>query len=195
MTCIPWPLAPFFIFRANKPNYWWSKRELSSTSPLVNTSLAFHREMSFDFRSGFLKTQWHPSHCLKFKSYLNLEKKESREVFKASHDEIILDKNVINASVAYKDIFEGVYFPAISLYKCCMVSNKFELWFKYPPTSHSPSCEWHDWGVVVEHSLDDVLRHMGTEVDVRQISLKLWLGSSFFSNIAFLGKNAEYIFF
>lgn len=35
--------------------------------------------------------------------------------------QIIFYKNGVNQGVAYKDIFEGVYFPAISLYKSCTV--------------------------------------------------------------------------
>lgn len=35
--------------------------------------------------------------------------------------QIIFYKNGVNQGVAYRDIFEGVYFPAISLYKSCTV--------------------------------------------------------------------------
>lgn len=60
--------------------------------------------------------------------------------------------------------FERIYFPAISLHKCYMVFINFKLCFKYPPTCYLPLTRL---GAVVEHSLDDVFYHMGTDVDCR----------------------------
>lgn len=47
--------------------------------------------------------------------------KKKTEVKPWSLFQIIFYKNGVNQGVAYRDIFEGVYFPAISLYKSCTV--------------------------------------------------------------------------
>lgn len=36
---------------------------------------------------------------------------------------MIFFKNGVSQGVAYEDLFEGLYFPAISLYKSCTVSH------------------------------------------------------------------------
>ncbi|KAK2510030.1 hypothetical protein MC885_021170 [Smutsia gigantea] len=84
-------------------------------------------------------------------------------------DKIIFYKNGVNQGVAYKDIFEGVYFPAISLYKSCTVSINFGPCFKCPPKdlAYRPMSDM-GWGAVVEHTLADVLYHVETEVDGRR---------------------------
>lgn len=38
---------------------------------------------------------------------------------------MIFFKNGVSQGVAYEDLFEGLYFPAISLYKSCTVSHMF----------------------------------------------------------------------
>lgn len=38
--------------------------------------------------------------------------------------QIIFYKNGASQGVAYKDVYEGVYFPAVSLYKGCTVCTK-----------------------------------------------------------------------
>ncbi|ELK28859.1 Set1/Ash2 histone methyltransferase complex subunit ASH2 [Myotis davidii] len=91
---------------------------------------------------------------IKFKSYLYFEEKDfvdkaEKSLKQTPHSEIIFYKNGVNQGVAYKDIFEGVYFPAISLYKSCTMSDM-------------------GWGAVVEHTLADVLYHVETEVDGRR---------------------------
>ncbi|KAH0623182.1 hypothetical protein JD844_031222 [Phrynosoma platyrhinos] len=83
--------------------------------------------------------------------------------------QIIFYKNGASQGVAYKDIFEGVYFPAVSLYKGCTVSINFGPYFKYPPRdiSYRPISDM-GWVAVVEHTLADVLYHVETEVDGRR---------------------------
>ncbi|KAB0396090.1 hypothetical protein E2I00_003676, partial [Balaenoptera physalus] len=119
---------------------------------------------------------------IKFKSYLYFEEKDfvdkaEKSLKQTPHSEIIFYKNGVNQGVAYKDIFEGVYFPAISLYKSCTVSINFGPCFKYPPKDlmYRPMSDM-GWGAVVEHTLADVLYHVETEVDGRR-------------NTDFLGNN------
>ncbi|ERE89633.1 set1/Ash2 histone methyltransferase complex subunit ASH2 [Cricetulus griseus] len=111
---------------------------------------------------------------IKFKSYLYFEEKDfvdkaEKSLKQTPHSEIIFYKNGVNQGVAYKDIFEGVYFPAISLYKSCTVSINFGPSFKYPPKdlTYHPMSDM-GWGAVVEHTLADVLYHVETEVDGRR---------------------------
>lgn len=111
---------------------------------------------------------------IKFKSYLYFEEKDfvdkaEKSLKQTPHSEIIFYKNGVNQGVAYKDIFEGVYFPAISLYKSCTVSINFGPSFKYPPkdVTYHPMSDM-GWGAVVEHTLADVLYHVETEVDGRR---------------------------
>ncbi|XP_014440554.1 set1/Ash2 histone methyltransferase complex subunit ASH2 isoform X2 [Tupaia chinensis] len=111
---------------------------------------------------------------IKFKSYLYFEEKDfvdkaEKSLKQTPHSEIVFYKNGVNQGVAYKDIFEGVYFPAISLYKSCTVSINFGPCFKYPPKdlAYRPMSDM-GWGAVVEHTLADVLYHVETEVDGRR---------------------------
>lgn len=67
--------------------------------------------------------------------------KAKKSLQQTSHSEIIFYKSGVNAGVAYKDISERLYFPAISLYKRCVVPMNFDLCFKDPSTSHLPSSE------------------------------------------------------
>lgn len=54
--------------------------------------------------------------------------------------QIIFFKNGVSQGVAFKDIFEGVYFPAISLYKGCTVGNILSNIL--PKSSHSFINAW-----------------------------------------------------
>uniref|UniRef100_A0A8C5K9Z9 Set1/Ash2 histone methyltransferase complex subunit ASH2 pseudogene n=1 Tax=Jaculus jaculus TaxID=51337 RepID=A0A8C5K9Z9_JACJA len=105
---------------------------------------------------------------IKFKSYLYFEEKDfvdkaENSLKQTPHSEIIFYKNGVNQGMAYKDIFEGVYFPAISLYKSYRVSINFGPCFKYPPKDLT----YHPMSDMVEHTLADVLYHVETDVDGR----------------------------
>ncbi|XP_070621236.1 set1/Ash2 histone methyltransferase complex subunit ASH2 [Erythrolamprus reginae] len=111
---------------------------------------------------------------IKFKSYLYFEEKDfvdkaEKSLKQALESQIIFYKNGASQGVAYRDIFEGVYFPAVSLYKGCTVSINFGPYFKYPPRdiSYRPVSDM-GWVAVVEHTLADVLYHVETEVDGRR---------------------------
>ncbi|XP_068130705.1 set1/Ash2 histone methyltransferase complex subunit ASH2 [Hyperolius riggenbachi] len=111
---------------------------------------------------------------IKFKSYLYFEEKDlvdkaEKNLKQTPTSEIVFYKNGVNQGVAYKDVFEGVYYPAISLYKGCTVSINFGPHFKYPPkdVSFRPMNDMACMAVV-EHTLADVLYHVETEVDGRK---------------------------
>uniref|UniRef100_A0A8C1WWQ6 Set1/Ash2 histone methyltransferase complex subunit ASH2 n=2 Tax=Cyprinus carpio TaxID=7962 RepID=A0A8C1WWQ6_CYPCA len=111
---------------------------------------------------------------IKFKSYLYFEEKDyvdkaEKSLKPTSSSRIIFFKNGVNQGVAYEDLFEGMYYPAISLYKSCTVSVNFGPHFKYPPKDikYQPISDM-GWGAVIEHSLADLLYHVETDVDGRR---------------------------
>uniref|UniRef100_A0A8C1WHZ6 Ash2 like, histone lysine methyltransferase complex subunit n=1 Tax=Cyprinus carpio TaxID=7962 RepID=A0A8C1WHZ6_CYPCA len=111
---------------------------------------------------------------IKFKSYLYFEEKDyvdkaEKSLKPTSPSRMIFFKNGVNQGVAYEDLFEGMYYPAISLYKSCTVSVNFGPHFKYPPKDikYQPMSDM-GWGAVTEHTLADLLYHVETEVDGRR---------------------------
>uniref|UniRef100_A0A5F9C3X5 B30.2/SPRY domain-containing protein n=1 Tax=Oryctolagus cuniculus TaxID=9986 RepID=A0A5F9C3X5_RABIT len=163
---------------------WWSKK-----------GTKFHQSIGKHYSSGYgqgdvlgfyinlpedretaksLPDTYKDKALIKFKSFLYFEEKDfvgkaEKCLKQTPHSEIIFYKNAANQGVAYKDIFEGIYFPAISLYKSCTVSINFGPCFKYPPKDLScrPLSDM-GWGAVVEHTPADVLHPMETEVDSRR---------------------------
>ncbi|KAI1882567.1 hypothetical protein AGOR_G00252080 [Albula goreensis] len=111
---------------------------------------------------------------IKFKSYLYFEEKDyadkAEKSLKAmSPSRIIFYKNGVSQGVAFEDLFEGMYFPAISLYRGCTVSANFGPHFKYPPkdVECQPLSDMGA-GAVIEHTMADILYHVETEVDGRR---------------------------
>uniref|UniRef100_A0A672I967 Set1/Ash2 histone methyltransferase complex subunit ASH2 n=1 Tax=Salarias fasciatus TaxID=181472 RepID=A0A672I967_SALFA len=111
---------------------------------------------------------------IKFKSYLYFEEKDyvdkaekslNLSIFYLFCFQMIFYKNGLNQGVAYENLFEGLYFPAISLYKSCTVR-------RHPPRLrlclHLSSMSDMGWGAVIEHTLADMLYHVETEVDGRR---------------------------
>ncbi|MGH0173362.1 UNVERIFIED_CONTAM: hypothetical protein FKN15_065161 [Acipenser sinensis] len=91
---------------------------------------------------------------IKFKSYLYFEEKDfvdkaEKSLKPVSSSKMIFFRNGVSQGVAFEDLFEGIYFPAISLYKSCTMSDM-------------------GWGAVVDHTLADILYHVETEVDGRR---------------------------
>ncbi|XP_004564694.1 set1/Ash2 histone methyltransferase complex subunit ASH2 isoform X1 [Maylandia zebra] len=111
---------------------------------------------------------------IKFKSYLYFEEKDyvdkaEKSLKPMSPSRMIFYKNGVNQGVAFENLFEGIYFPAISLYKSCTVSVNFGPHFKYPPkdVKYQPMSDM-GWGAVIEHTLADMLYHVETDVDGRR---------------------------
>ncbi|XP_047229600.1 set1/Ash2 histone methyltransferase complex subunit ASH2 isoform X1 [Girardinichthys multiradiatus] len=111
---------------------------------------------------------------IKFKSYLYFEEKDyvdkaEKSLKPMNPSRMLFYKNGVNQGVAFENLFEGLYFPAISLYKSCTVSVNFGPNFKYPPKDikYQPMSDM-GWGAVIEHTLADMLYHVETEVDGRR---------------------------
>ncbi|KAJ8400095.1 hypothetical protein AAFF_G00401340 [Aldrovandia affinis] len=108
---------------------------------------------------------------IKFKSYLYFEEKDHMDKVEKSlkavkPSRIIFYKNGVSQGVAYENVFEGMYFPAISLYRCCTVSVNFGPHFKHPPKDikYQPISDM-GCGAVIEHTMADILYHVETELD------------------------------
>ncbi|XP_046870826.1 set1/Ash2 histone methyltransferase complex subunit ASH2 [Hypomesus transpacificus] len=111
---------------------------------------------------------------IKFKSYLYFEEKDyvdkaEKSLKTVTPSRMFFYKNGVNQGLAYENMFEGLYFPAISLYRGCTVSVNFGPHFKYPPKDikYQPMSDM-GWGAVIEHTLADMLYHVETEVDGRR---------------------------
>ncbi|XP_061406597.1 set1/Ash2 histone methyltransferase complex subunit ASH2-like isoform X1 [Lethenteron reissneri] len=111
---------------------------------------------------------------IKFKSYLYFEEKDfvdkAEKSLKPAHDsKVVFYKNGVGQGTAFEDVYEGVYFPAVSLYKSCSVSVNFGPNFKHPPkdVTYQPMSDM-GWYAVVEHTLSDLLYHVETDVEGRQ---------------------------
>uniref|UniRef100_A0A672NW35 Set1/Ash2 histone methyltransferase complex subunit ASH2-like n=1 Tax=Sinocyclocheilus grahami TaxID=75366 RepID=A0A672NW35_SINGR len=101
--------------------------------------LGFYIELPDDTETAkALPETYKDKALIKFKSYLYFEEKDyvdkaEKSLKPTSSSQIIFFKNGVNQGVAYEDLFEGMYFPAISLYKSCTVSVNFGPHFRYPP--------------------------------------------------------------
>ncbi|KAI9540441.1 Set1/Ash2 histone methyltransferase complex subunit ASH2 [Dissostichus eleginoides] len=111
---------------------------------------------------------------IKFKSYLYFEEKDyvdkaEKSLKSMSPSKMVFFKNGVSQGVAFENLFEGMYFPAISLYKSCTVSVNFGPNFKHPPKDlkYQPMSDM-GWGAVTEHTLADMLYHVETDVDGRR---------------------------
>lgn len=111
---------------------------------------------------------------IKFKSYLYFEEKDyvdkaEKSLKTITPSRMVFYKNGVSQGVAYENLFEGLYFPAISLYKSCTVSVNFGPHFKHPPKDlkYQPMSDM-GWGAVIEHTLADMLYHVETDVDGRR---------------------------
>nr|XP_039250660.1 set1/Ash2 histone methyltransferase complex subunit ASH2-like [Styela clava] len=108
---------------------------------------------------------------IKFKSFFYFEEKDEVEktVKSLQHLKgafIEFYKNGVSQGSAWRDeVYEGAYYPCISIYKNCTVSVNFGPKFKHPPKSaHKPvSARAADF--VTECCISDLLYAVGLEVD------------------------------
>uniref|UniRef100_A0A8D3A7J1 Set1/Ash2 histone methyltransferase complex subunit ASH2 n=1 Tax=Scophthalmus maximus TaxID=52904 RepID=A0A8D3A7J1_SCOMX len=77
---------------------------------------------------------------IKFKSYLYFEEKDyvdkaEKSLKSMSPSRMIFYKNGVSQGVAFENLFEGLYFPAISLYKGCTVGTLVHIGASLPSLS------------------------------------------------------------
>eukprot|EP01137_Pigoraptor_chileana_P019475 Opistho-2@80579 len=67
--------------------------------------------------------------------------------------------NGVSQGIAFRDITQGTYFPAVSVYMGAMVETKFEPPFKFPPPSFTPAMAMSEAGLMGFASvvLEDVI--------------------------------------
>ncbi|XP_072165071.1 set1/Ash2 histone methyltransferase complex subunit ASH2-like [Diadema setosum] len=101
---------------------------------------------------------------IKFKSHLYFEEKdqtsEAEKALKSTQNsKIIFFKNGENKGVAFENLYEGTYHPAISLYKQCSASINFGPDFKFPPKGISDFRPISDLAYLsaVEQTISDIL--------------------------------------
>ncbi|XP_067930430.1 set1/Ash2 histone methyltransferase complex subunit ASH2-like isoform X2 [Watersipora subatra] len=104
-----------------------------------------------------------------FKGHLYFEDKDQvsstvKNLKSSMGSRVIFYKNGESQGVAYSDVYQGWYYPAISLYKNASVSINFGPYFKHPPTDvpFEPMSEAVS-ASTVEHTLADVLYHVENE--------------------------------
>ncbi|XP_006824960.1 set1/Ash2 histone methyltransferase complex subunit ASH2-like [Saccoglossus kowalevskii] len=128
-----------------------------------------------------MPSHWYSSSCdmykaqvlvgalIKFKSHLYFEEKDlvqetEKSLTDNDNSKIILYKNGVCYNVAWQDIYEGVYYPAVSIYKNATVSINFGPDFKYPPKdlTYLPVQAMASQAMV-EHTLADMIYHIEHE--------------------------------
>ncbi|XP_062515147.1 set1/Ash2 histone methyltransferase complex subunit ASH2-like [Corticium candelabrum] len=109
---------------------------------------------------------------IKFRNYLYFEERDLVEKAEKSlspltGSKIIFFKNGKSQGIAWEDIYDGSYYPAISLYKNASVLMNFGPEFLYPPeglTNYRPMSDAIDQAFV-EHTLADMLFHLEYDED------------------------------
>ncbi|XP_041364541.1 set1/Ash2 histone methyltransferase complex subunit ASH2-like [Gigantopelta aegis] len=107
---------------------------------------------------------------VKFKSHLYYEDKDHvaetvKDLKPAPGSKMVMYKNGKTQGLAFSDLFEGVYFPAVSLYRNSTVTCNFGPIFKYPPKdikTYKPISEAASQAMV-QSSLADILFHIENE--------------------------------
>jgi len=116
-----------------------------------------------DVEGGYLPPTFKDLPLIKFKNYFYYEDKD--EVQKAAKAlkplkgaRIAFYKNGVTPGDAWTDIYEGVYYPAISLYKNITVRVNFGPTFANPPTDveFRPMCE-RAQDLLIEQSVADMV--------------------------------------
>uniref|UniRef100_A0A0B7APG6 B30.2/SPRY domain-containing protein n=1 Tax=Arion vulgaris TaxID=1028688 RepID=A0A0B7APG6_9EUPU len=109
---------------------------------------------------------------VKFKSHLYFEDKDNvsdteKTLKSAKGSKMMMYKNGKCAGVAFSDIFEGTYYPAISLYKSTVVTANFGPKFRFPPkdVDYKPMSAAAEQALV-EYTLADIVYHVENEDNI-----------------------------
>nr|XP_011432333.1 set1/Ash2 histone methyltransferase complex subunit ASH2 isoform X1 [Crassostrea gigas] len=107
---------------------------------------------------------------VKFKSHLYYEEKDhvaetEKSLKPLIGSQMIMYKNGSSQGIAYEDVFEGVYYPAVSLYKNTKVTMNFGPDFKCPPQGLKDFRPMSDAAsqTMVEYALADIIYHVENE--------------------------------
>ncbi|ELU02273.1 hypothetical protein CAPTEDRAFT_182172 [Capitella teleta] len=104
----------------------------------VGDVLGLHISLPEEEQESLLPNTCKDMPLVKFKSHLYYEEKDlvsetEKKMQPLSGSQMTFYKNGESQGVAFKDVFKGVYYPAISLYKNATISVNFGPNFKHPP--------------------------------------------------------------
>jgi len=107
---------------------------------------------------------------VKFKSHLYYEEKDyvtdtEKKLTPSPGSKIVLYKNGVSQGLAFDNLFGGIYYPAISLYKAATVSVNFGPNFRYPPKDLPRFRPMSDAAETdyIQHAMGDLLYHIEHE--------------------------------
>lgn len=111
----------------------------------------------------FLPPTFKDKALIKFKSHLYFEEKDlvdkaEKSLKPSPGSQIKFYKNGVCQGVAWQDVYEGTYYPAVSLYKNATVTLNFGPDFKFPPKDEDfQPMSYKAVEFAVEQSLSDLL--------------------------------------
>ncbi|XP_074618385.1 set1/Ash2 histone methyltransferase complex subunit ASH2-like isoform X2 [Acropora palmata] len=111
----------------------------------------------------FLPPTYKDKALIKFKNHLYFEEKDLVDKAEKSlkplpESQIKFYKNGVCQGVAWQDIYEGTYYPAVSLYKNATITLNFGPDFQFPPTDEDfQPMSYKAVEFAVEQSLSDLL--------------------------------------
>ncbi|OWF50318.1 set1/Ash2 histone methyltransferase complex subunit ASH2-like isoform X1 [Mizuhopecten yessoensis] len=107
---------------------------------------------------------------VKFKSHLYYEEKDyvtetEKNLKPIRGSQMIMYKNGVSQGIAFEDVYEGWYYPCISLYKNTKVTVNFGPDFKYAPQGLKGFRPMSDAAsqTMIEYALADILYHVENE--------------------------------
>ncbi|KAL9979830.1 hypothetical protein ACROYT_G017548 [Oculina patagonica] len=117
----------------------------------------------------FLPPTFKDKALIKFKSHLYFEEKDlvdkaEKNLKPLPASQVKFYKNGLCQGVAWQDIYDGTYYPAVSLYKNATVTLNFGPDFKFPPTDEEfQPMSYKAVEFAVEQSLSDLLFHVDSQ--------------------------------
>ncbi|CAG0917751.1 unnamed protein product [Notodromas monacha] len=112
--------------------------------------------------SSYLPNTCKGKALVRFKNHLYFEEKDdlkaiTNNLTPLKGSKISFFKNGVSQRVAFDNIFEGLYIPAISLYKSASVTVNFGPNFKHPPEADFKPLSARAEEAVTEHTMADLL--------------------------------------
>ncbi|KAK3702961.1 hypothetical protein QZH41_012411 [Actinostola sp. cb2023] len=129
-------------------HYWYPFNYYSDFNPISKD----------EYTATFLPPTFKDRALIKFKNYLYFEEKD--QVDEAV--KIKFYKNGVCQGMAFEDIFEGTYYPALSVYKNATVKANFGPKFHFPPADEEDFRPMSERAreIMIEQALSDTLYHV-----------------------------------
>lgn len=134
----------------------------------IGDVLGFYIKLPLNDKSQYLPESCKDMTLVKFKNHLYYEEKDAfkeaeKKLNRLEGSEIVFFKNGEFQGVAYKDIYQGTYYPSISIYKNASARINFGPKFNYPIDDHQfPYKPMSDLAEekFIEHTLSDLMYHI-----------------------------------